>query len=206
MESTSELLWNMIPCRVHGILELQRRGKQRRYSRKSLRCQALLAFVSLGVLLFIAPALSAQVPPFSTDPPAGYGCDEACPNIGTVRRNFIQVPSPTSNPCVDMPLDIFLEKIGATVKFKEERCPLWIMFWPEVAIPVGRPGCCLLEQQQRSVVQQDLRCECTDFFIICWRRDCLPEGAPRPWESVNHWVSIPCQGESSPLPCEGSSP
>ena len=157
-------------------------------------------FLRLLALLWIllpgwtfASVISWNPSPFSGDlVPPGMSCSEECPGIGTRQIALSQRVSPIANPCADMPLTLLFERWGAKVTFPQPQCPLWVMLEPPHALPVARSGCCLLERQSRSVLQQMLKCECTDFFIICWSRECLPAGEPRNWETLDHWVSLPC--------------
>lgn len=137
--------------------------------------------------------------------PPGMSCSEECPGIGTRQLPMSQQVSPIANPCADMPLTLLFERWGAKVTFPQPQCPLWVMLEPQHALPVVRSGCCLFERQPRSILQQMLQCECTDFFIICWSRECLPAGEARIWQTLDHWVSLPCVGESSTSDCAGGS-
>ena len=138
--------------------------------------------------------------------PPGMSCQDECPGLGTRNNDLKQVVSPVSNPCSDMPLKLLLERWGATVNFPERQCPLWVMLTPPHSVVVPRQDCCLLERQSRDVIQQKLRCECTSFFIFCWSRSCLPAGEPIKWESVDHWVSLPCLGSGAAVDCGGGTP
>jgi hypothetical protein len=138
--------------------------------------------------------------------PAGMGCEESCPNLGTQPVPMEQVVSPVSNPCSDMPLKLLLERWGSTVTFPEPQCPLWVMLTPPHSRVTPRQDCCLFERQTRHVLQQKLQCECTRFFIFCWSRACLPAGEASRWESLGHWVSLPCPGSEIGTDCEGVTP
>ena len=166
----------------------------------SHRCASVsLCLGVLTIFIYTCDLIGAQVPP-------GMECQDQCPHVGTRVIPLDQVISPVSNPCSDMPLKLLLERWGSTVSFPEPQCPLWVMLTPSHAVVTPRTGCCLFERQTRHVLQQKLECECTSFFIFCWSRACLPEGEAIHWDSIDHWLSLPCAGSTSGTDCAGGTP